>query len=707
MYESSQNSDVSHVWLTISVFVDSQLLAKTFNASSRPRLPNTRLYAPCLEYNSDFTVGMKMEIKDLMRLRMISDPQISPDGRKIAFVHTGIDYDSNDYVSDVWLTDLESMKSIQLTSGRGKDTYPRWSPDGSKLLFISSPPKRKDDEKKGQLFVIDVSGGEAKQLTDIKEGVKSPRWCPDGRRILFISPVEEQKSKTDVKVIKRVQYRYNAKGYFDGKRNHLFTILVAGSKPKQVTRGEYDVDAAEWLDKGRTIAFISNLNQDADLTGDKFIYSVQEENEPHQLTDGHRIITNINMSPNGDEIAYVGHDYRKGLATKKDVWVFPTSGGPSQNLTHAFDQDTGNNLSCDTRMVTPDPNPQWSADAERLYFSSVYGGVAGLYRVSRNGSAVEKVLGDIDHGIEAWSVSEDETIAYTVLKTTAPMELWVEKDGKEKQITDLNARWIRSVHVCGQERFTFRSSAGHAVEGWLMRPPDFRKGKKYPMLLEIHGGPRMTYGYGLMHEFQVLASQGWVVVYTNPYGSGGYGEDFQTGLPGHYGEQDYADLMEATDHVLERYDFIDPKRLGVLGGSYGGYMTNWIVTHTDRFKAAVTMRSISNWVSMFGCSDIGWTFGKWEMGGNSPWSDEAAYMVKSPICYVNNAKTPTLIIHSEEDYRCPIEQAEQFFTALMCQGVPTELIRFPGENHDLSREGKPKHREERLNHIIRWFKQYL
>jgi dipeptidyl aminopeptidase/acylaminoacyl peptidase len=240
-----------------------------------------------------------------------------------------------------------------------------------------------------------------------------------------------------------------------------------------------------------------------------------------------------------------------------------------------------------------------------------------------------------------------------------------------------------------------------------MRPPDFEEGKKYPLLLEVHGGPRGVYGFSFMHEFQVLAAQGWVIVYTNPYGSGGYEEAFQAGLPGHYGERDYEDLMEAIDYTLRQYDFIDAQRLGVLGGSYGGFMTNWIVTHTNRFKAAVTMRSISNWISMFGCSDIGWTFGKWEMGGSVPWSDEEAYMAKSPIRYVENVKTPTLIIHSEEDYRCPMEQAEQFYTALKFLGVPTELVRFPGEHHGLSREGKPQHREERINHIIRWFKTYL
>ena len=652
----------------------------------------------------------RMDVKSLRRLRIVSDPQISPDSRRIAFVHTTIDHDANDYVSNVWMADCESNELIQFTSGRGKDRYPRWSPDGLRLLFTSTPPnKGAGDEKKAQLFVIKLTGGEAEQLTDIEGGIQNPRWSPNGSHILFTSLVAEvKKSKTDVKVITRLLYRFNAKGFFNGRRNHIFTISAKGGRPKQVTQGAYDVDAAEWLVHDQRIAFISNLNADADLTRDKYIYSVSMNGGAQEpLTDEHRTIISLKPSPQGDELVYIGHDYRRGLATNQDLWIVPVTGGASENITQRFDQSIGTSLSSDVRVVTPNPNPQWSADGEALYFTSTYGGVVGLYRVPRRGGDVEKVLGDITNSVEAWSLSRDESIAYTVLQTTAPIELWVKKGDVKQPLTSFNRRWIQRLEICGSEKFSFTSSAGHTVEGWLMKPPDFEEGRKYPLLLEIHGGPRGVYGFSFMHEFQVLAAQGWVVLYTNPYGSGGYEEAFQVGLPGHYGEQDYEDLMEAIDYVLRQYDFIDAQRLGVLGGSYGGFMTNWIVTHTNRFKAAVTMRSISNWISMFGCSDIGWTFGKLEMGESVPWRDEEAYMAKSPIRYVENVKTPTLIIHSEEDHRCPMEQAEQLYTALKFLGVPTELVRFPGEHHGLSREGKPQHREERLNHIIRWFKTYL
>ena len=280
------------------------------------------------------------------------------------------------------------------------------------------------------------------------------------------------------------------------------------------------------------------------------------------------------------------------------------------------------------------------------------------------------------------------------------------KKDKTKQLTDLNKDYKKKTQIMPHERFAFKSNAGHEVEGWLMKPPEFDSKKKYPLILHIHGGPRGAYGNSFFHEFQILAAQGWAVMYINPWGSGGYYEEYQAALPGHYFEQDYDDLMKAVDVIIEQNKWVDKKKLGVTGGSYGGVMSNWIITHTDRFAAAVTMRTITNWISFFGCSDIGWTFGKTEIGGNF-WEMEEEFMKRSPIRYVGNVKTPTQIIHSEEDYRCPMEQDEQLFTALKLLGVDTELIRFPNENHDLSRSGKPKHRVERLEHMVRWFKKYL
>jgi len=452
-----------------------------------------------------------MEVRDLMRLRIISDPQISPDGGRIAFVHTTLDYDEDEYVSDIWTVDVEAGDVFQFTAGRGKDKHPRWSPDGRMLLFTSTPPHEGDEERKPQLYVIPTGGGEARKLTDMKRGVESPRWSPDDRRILFISPFPAEEQEGDVKVVKRIQYKYNARGFFPGIRKHVFTIRTRGGKPRQVTEGELDVDSAEWLDRGRAVAFISNLNEDADLTRARHVYKVDAKGgEPARLTEGKRTITALRPSPDGDAIAYTGHDFRRGLATNQDIWLLPVEGGESKNLTRDFDQDIGTKLSCDVKISSPNPNPGWSPDGDALHFTSTYGGVARLYGVPRSGGDVEAVLGGVDNSVEAWSMAENGAIAYTTLGTTSPIELWVKEVDGQRQLTDLNRRWVDSMNLCGHERFEFRSSAGHTVEGWIMRPPGFEEDKRYPMMVEIHGGPRGAYGHSFMHEFQVLAAQGWV-----------------------------------------------------------------------------------------------------------------------------------------------------------------------------------------------------
>ena len=652
-----------------------------------------------------------VEIKDLFKLRLVSDPRFSPDGGRVAFVNTTFDYEKDEYVSDIWMADAKTGASSQFTSGRGKDKGPRWSPDGKLLLFTSTPPTKEGEEKKKpQLHVIAVAGGEARRITDLKLGIEGPKWSPDGKQILFMSPTQPVEPKGDVKHITRLSYKFNGRGFFQGTYKQVFTVPQRGGKPKQVTKGEYKVDGAEWM--GSDILFYGNTDSDADREDYDHIYRVDSKGELKRLTEGTWSIqgagggmTGVCPSPDGKEIAFAGHDYRRGGATKADIWIIPAGGGAARKLTEGYEPDLGVKMSSDVRVSSLDSTPLWRSDGY-IYFTSNFAGVSYLNRVKAKGGKVEKLLGEVDHSVEAWSLNGKDTIVYSTLATTRPADLWIRTDHRDRQITDFNKKWCQSLDLHSHERFTFKSSGGHTVEGWIMKPSSFHKGKKYPMAVEIHGGPRGVFGNALMHEHQVLAGKGYAVMYINPWGSGGYTEGFQAGLPGHYGEQDYADIMEAVDYCVKNYGWVDGERLACLGGSYGGFMTNWIVTQTTRFKAAVTMRSISNWVSFFGTSDIGWTFGKREMMG-TPWENEEEFMAKSPIRYVKNVKTPTLVLHSEEDYRCPIEQGEQFYTALKYLGVPTEFVRFPGENHELSRSGKPKHREARLEHILRWFQTYL
>jgi len=643
-----------------------------------------------------------VEIRDLAEITAVSAPRISPDGSKVIFVHTKMDLEEDTYHNHLWMADLETKKTHQFTGGRGKDKSPSWSPDGKQIMFTSTPPAKGDEKKKTQVYVMDVDGGEARQVTDVEEGVESPRWSPNGKNILFVSGVKRtDRGNSDVKVINRIVYKFQGKGFFENIRKHLFTVRASGGKVKQVTEGEFDVTDPQWSGDGKSIIFYGNLNEDADLVRRWFLYKVDAKGgAPEQITN--KLMSIGGIAPSKKMIAYTGHDYHNGSGTVSDVWVMEE--GESRNLTEEFDQDLGTRLSSDIRVVSPNVNPTWYKN--HLYFTSCYEGVSGLYRVSKKGGPVEKVIGEVDHSVESFSISGDGKIAYTVLKTDNPIELWIWDGKKSKQVTDLNKSYKKKVQIQGHEHFTFTSNAGHSVEGWLCKPPGFDDSKKYPLILHIHGGPRGAYGNSMVHEFQVLAAQGWAVLYINPWGSGGYYEVFQAGLPGNYHEQDYDDLMKAVDVIIDANPWVDADKLGVTGGSYGGVMTNWIITQTTRFAAAVTLRSISNWMSFYGVSDIGWTFGKTELGGDW-WDMLDTFMEKSPITHVKNVTTPTMIIHSEEDYRCPMEQGEQLFTALKVLGVETEFIRFPGESHELSRSGKPKHRAERLEHMIRWFKKYL
>jgi dipeptidyl aminopeptidase/acylaminoacyl peptidase len=639
---------------------------------------------------------------DLMKIHYVSDPRISPDGRKIAFVKTKMDYKKDGYYSNLWLADIEANRYNQLTFMNGRTTNPQWSSDGKKIFFISTIFT--ESGNKHQLFSISIITGKINRVIDMETSINSPKLSPDGKQVLFISPFRKEEPKSDVKIIKRLKYKFNGVGFLDGRRNHIFTVSAKGGKPHQITHGEYDVDSANWLKDSQQIAFISNIDKDADMTRDKYIYSIDKKaSEPNILTDGPKVVTSLKPSPKGDVIAYVGHDYRRRLWSNQDIWIVPVEGGVSKNITREFDQDIGYKLSSDVIISRNNPNPQWSNDADSLYFSSTYGGAVRLYKVTVEGGCVQEVLGGIDHSIQDWSISKNNVIAYNLVKTTAPLEMWLKDQNGSRQITDLNKKYLNETKIMDHEQFVFQSSGDHDVEGWLMKPPSFDENNTYPLILYIRGGSAGCFGNSFMHRYQVLAAQGWIVLYVNQWGNGGYNEAFQGEASGHYGEQEYKDLMEAVDYISTKYPFVNTDKLGVTGSSQGGFLTNWIITHNDKFKAAIPQASISNWHSDYGCSDIGWTFGQYDMEG-MPWSDEEKYLSMSPIRYASKVKTPTMIIHAEKDYRCCLEQAEQWFTALKVLGVPTEFVIFPDEHHGIR---KPKHRVELLYHIIRWFKEYL
>ena len=643
-----------------------------------------------------------IRVKDLRDFKFVSDPQINPDGTKTAFVLSEIDYDENKYDRHIWLAETETGKLTQFTHGPGSDTYPRWSHDGEKLLFLSNG---RQPDTKTQLYVINLSGGEAQLVADMEKGVSNPHWSPDGKSILFTSRVwTEEKKDTDVKHIKRIRYKFNNMGFFEGTRVHLFTVKPGG-KPKQLTKGEYDVNDPKWSTDGKHITFISNMEPDQDTSRITDIYSIPAKGgEPAKLTDTTYTIVNHNHSPVSEAIAFIGHHQPHELAVDNDLYTMQVGKKPKP-LTEGFKRSLLQGVGSDLRVSTPSNGPVWSSDGKNIFFNTADTPYCNLYRIDVESKELETLVSG--KTVDGFSVSDSGLIAFNAMNTLEPCELYL-LDEEEQKLSSFNKKLLDKVYLSESEHFTFKNRLGQEVDGWIMKPVGWKKKKSYPCVLEMHGGPRGVYGESIFLEFQLLCAEGYAVIYTNPRGSAGYDEAYTQGVMRHYGEVDYEDFMDFTDEALKRYPWIDETRLGLTGGSYGGYTTNWIIGHTDRYKAAVTCRSICNWVSKFGVSDIGFMQPESISGAKTYWGENLIEQMKhSPLYYAGNVKTPCLIIHSEQDYRCPMAEGEQWFTALKLNNVPTELIRFPDENHELSRSGKPKHREERLEHILRWFREYL
>jgi len=635
--------------------------------------------------------------RDLRKFTFISDPQMSPDGSKVAYVHTTLDYEENDYVKHIWLHDVVTGSDSQFTFGSGKDSYPRWSPSGTKLLFLSSG---REPESKNELYVINVSGGEAKKVASLETGVSNPIWSPDEKTVLFSSRVwEPEKPDTDVVVVNRIWFKLNGVGMFAGKRVHLFTVKSTGGKPKQVTKGEFDVGAYTWSPDSKEIAYVTNKSPEQDRTHIRDIYVIPAKSgEATKITDSIHEISSISWSKHG--IAYFGSDFHNRGSTNTDIWVMKPNEEPV-NITKEFDRSLERGIGSDLRISTPSPAPVWSPEGDEIYFKTGEVSHSNIYKVNTGSKQVTKLTEGVT--VDGFSYSADfKHVAYNAMTAAEPCELYV--DGKK--VTKFNAKHLKNLHLSTPEQYTWVNELGESIEGWVMKPVGFNEDEKYPTILQIHGGPLGIYGEGIYQEFQLMTSDGYVVIYTNPRGSGGYGEDYASTLNGRHGTVDYRDVIDFTEDAIERFSFIDADRLGVTGGSYGGYLTNWIITQTDMFKAAVACRSTCNRYSHHGYSDFGFKHGE---SGNMgyPWRDEDKLLSQSPLRYAENVKTPTLFIHSENDLRCPIQQGEEFFVALMELGVDTELVRFPDETHELSRSGKPKHREERFQHILRWFDKYL
>ena len=669
-------------------------------------------------------------IEDLYSMQFLSRPRIAPDGQRVAFVTTTIDASKHEYRSSIWVAPIDGGEAQRFTSSTANASSPEWSPDGRWLAFVSereSEAMGKDAKKQGkdkpQVWVLPVTGGEARQLTFMEHGASSPVWSPDSKRLLFSAQVgpadeetEEGKPLPRVRVINQLWYKLDGVGFIYERRSHLFLIEANGGTPQQLTDGDWDDGDAAWSPDGTQIVFSSNHAEDRwrILGADLYTLQIRDNTmgELRCLTDSTLSCGSPSWSPDGKTIAFLasakvhsgGHTYLYSIASDADKQA-------PQNLSKDFDgtcMDWTNSDIGDEHLMPP---PAWSADGASLYVLASLHGASRLFTLSAHGAVAQPpTLTPGDVHVRDFSVdTAKKQIALLVGDATRPQEIYTlnvaQQAGEMHRVTHFNDSLFNDLTVVAPEYIQYKGADDWSMDGWILKPHDFEPSKKYPLVVEIHGGPNTQYGYGFFHEMQMLVAQGYVVLYTNPRGSCGYGFDFSFAVNGQWGEKDSIDIMNGVKAVVQR-GYIDEQRLGVTGGSYGGFMTNWLVSHYDDFKVGVTDRCVSNLASMFGSSDVGWDLG-YDNLDTTPWENLEKYMHMSPMQYVQNIKVPLLIIHSEQDLRCPIEQAEQLFAALKWMGREVQLVRFEGQSHGLSRGGHPKLRLERLRHIRGWFEKYL
>ncbi|MFC2947893.1 S9 family peptidase [Virgibacillus sediminis] len=660
-----------------------------------------------------------MKADDFKRLDVFSDPNFTPDGKAYTYTATTVN-EENEYVSNLFFHDLEGQQPVPWTFGTNKNSHLRFSPDGSKAVFQSTRTGLP------QIWLLSTAGGEAKQLTEFKHGAANPAWAENGRSILFSAPLEadadvssqreltkeerqkeaEQKKKQPL-VVNRLKYKSDAKGFHDNKRTQLVRFDLENETFIQLTSADADHSYQDISADGRYVLFAANLSDEADFEQSNHLFLLDSATkEISNLTNGKGSCHSAAFSPDGKKIAYLGHGFEYDGATLNELFIHDLDSGERACLSGEWDMQLGDILIGDSRLGEANTGPVWSQDNSSLFFIATDHGTTGLYQAT-----LEKELNVLykeDNHVFSFAYhGETEEFILGISTPSDPCNFYKLSKGVElKRLTNANAAFLDEVSVSAPETLSITANDGWILQGWLLRPYGFEQGKKYPFILEIHGGPHAMYGQTFFHEMQLLAAKGYVVLYINPRGSHGYGQEFVGAVRSDYGGKDYEDLMNAVDYALEHFSFIDETRLGVTGGSYGGFMTNWVVSHTNRFKAAVTQRSISNWLSFYGVSDIGYFFTKWELGHNLLDDPEKLWDF-SPLKYAANVETPLLILHGEQDYRCPIEQGEQLFVTLKHQRKEVEFVRFPDASHELSRSGRPDLRVERLNHICRWFEEYL
>ena len=702
--------------------------------------------------------------KDLFNFVWIGDPQVSPDGSRAVFSRVVTDEKRTGYETSIWMVATSGNEApVRLTNGK-HDTRARWSPDGTRIAFVRGGEKEDSGKPRpSQIAILSLTGGEARIITDLPKDATGPVWSPVSKRIVFLSSTtpkdieKEQRKKNDAKggsgdraanakestatsrseaskadsdgdresdihIITRAVYRDNDEGYLDFKRHeHIWAVDVPTTsdepaKPLQLTSGDYDEGGILWTNDGSRIYFLtSHIDEPYYGTGSTDIYSVASTGgTPEKLATVPMDIYSFTLSPDGRRVAFHGSVTQPVRSySQPDLWVMDlTPNAQPRNLTADYDFDMGSSVFGDNAAPRGSGRPtlHWSPDGRWIFDIVEKQGRTPLVRVDAQTGAVT----EITHGDQAvldFSITPDARTTVALVSTPVMIgdlfnvSMDESKAVVQTRITDANKTLWSQLNLTAPEEINYKSFDGLLIQGWIQKPPDFDSKKKYPLILNIHGGPHAAYGWVFDHEFQWMAAKGYVVLYINPRGSTSYGQDFGNIIQYHYPGDDYRDLMVGVDEVLKR-GYVDPKKLGVTGGSGGGVLTDWTVTQTDRFAAAVSQRDISNWASWWYTADFTLFQPRWFKA--PPFQDPSDYANRSAITFVEKIHTPMMFILGQSDYRTPQDSGgEQLFRALKYLKRPTAMVVFPRETHELSRSGEPWHRIERLDNIVGWFDKWL
>jgi dipeptidyl aminopeptidase/acylaminoacyl peptidase len=550
-------------------------------------------------------------------------------------------------------------------------------------------------------------------VTFFKAGVSEPTWSPDGTMLAFVSRGSadalegggvEGDEPPIVREITRPKYRFDGQGYLEGYA-HVWVVAAEGGEPVALTDGDFDHESPAWLPGGQEVVFVANRTPEADFSFTRDLWAVDVRTRAlRKITYNAGPAHSPVPSPDGSQIAFVGHDFHARTATNFGVWVVPAAGGQATNVTAGFDRSVGNAVGSDSRLAPMFVAPAWTPDGGALVFLATDGGRTHLYRAG----VADRTVRPLTDGLEVVAdlCAAAGMVVYQRMGPTGLDELWViPPAGQPRRLVSVNDELQDGLAVRAPRHFTYTGVDGWPLDGWYLVPPDFDPTRRYPAILRIHGGPHAAYGELFSHSAHLLADRGYVVAWTNPRGSGGYGEAFTRAVVGDWGGKDSRDILAGLDHAVAMGG-IDRERIAVTGGSYGGFMTNWLVTHTERFRCAATEVCVSNLYSFWGTSDIGSTWGELEWGA-TPWTDPERLLMQSPLSFVRNVTAPVLIIANEDDHRCPVEQSEQFFIALRKHGKEAVFLRFLDSSHQMGSNGRPQPRLERLRRLTAWFDTHL